>query len=229
MTVKVTWLGHAALALNIDGTKVLVDPFLTGNPLAAADAATIEADFILLTHGHNDHVGDSVSIAKRTGAKVIANNEVSIWMANQGVADTQGMNPGGGLDFDFGIVALTPAVHSSSMPDGSYGGEPNGILITTRGGQRLYLAGDTALFSDMKLIGDKGIDLAVLPIGGCYTMGPDEAVQAVEFIRPRAVLPIHYNTFPVIQVDVADWAQRVHNQTDTKVVVIDPGGSYELP
>ncbi len=228
MSVKVTWLGHAALALEIDGTKVLVDPFLTGNPLAAADPDTIEADVILLTHGHGDHVGDTVAIARRTGAKVIANNEVSIWIANQGVKDTHGMNPDGAYDFGFARIALTIAFHSSSMPDGSYGGEPNGILITTKEGKKLYLAGDTSLFSDMRLIGEKRIDLAVLPIGGNYTMGPDEALQAVKFIHPNAVLPIHYNTFPVIQADVVDWARRVHNETPSKVIVVDPGGSFEV-
>lgn len=226
MSVKITWLGHAALALEIDGTHVLVDPFLTGNPLASTTPDEVNADFILLTHGHGDHVGDTVAIAKRTGAKVIANHEVSNWIAAQGVEDVHGMNPDGAFDFGFARIGLTIAFHSSSMPDGSYGGEPNGILLTAPGGQRLYMAGDTGLFSDMKLIGERGIDLAVLPIGGNYTMGPDEALRALKFISPKAVLPIHYNTFPVIQVDVADWAQRVHNETTTKVVIVDPGGSY---
>lgn len=226
MSVKITWLGHAALALEIDGTHVLVDPFLTGNPLASVAAGDVPADYILLTHGHGDHVGDTVPIAQRTGAKVIANNEVANWIAAQGVSDVHGMNPDGAFDFGFASIGLTIAFHSSSMPDGSYGGEPNGILLTTPGGSRLYLAGDTGLFSDMKLIGERGIDLAVLPIGGNYTMGPDEALRAVKFIGPKAVLPIHYNTFPVIQVDAAGWAQRVHNETASKVIVVDPGGSY---
>lgn len=228
MSVNITWLGHGGLALNIDGAKVLVDPFLSGNPLAAANPNTVEADCILLTHGHGDHVGDTVAIAQRTGAKVIANNEVAKWIAAQGVEDTHGMNPDGAVDFGFAKVALTIAFHSSSMPDGSYGGQPNGLLITTPGGKRLYLAGDTALFSDMHLIGEKGLDFAALPIGGNYTMGPDEALRAVQFLNPKVVLPIHYNTFEVIQADAAAWAQRVHNETDTKVVVLDPGGSYEL-
>ncbi len=228
MPVKITWLGHGSLALEIDGTHVLVDPFLTGNPLATADPAELPADFILLTHGHGDHVGDTVAIAKRTGAKVIANNEVAGWIARQGVSDTHGMNPDGAVDFGFAQVGLTIAFHSSSLPDGSYGGQPNGLLITTNGGQKLYVAGDTGLFSDMQLIGEKGLDLAVLPIGGNYTMGPDEALRAVRFLQPESVLPVHYNTFPVIQVDVTAWAQRVHNETDSKVVVLDPGGSFDL-
>lgn len=228
MAIKITWLGHAALALDINGTPVLVDPFLSGNPLGAADPADVAAKFILLTHGHGDHVGDTVAIAKRTGAKVIANNEVAKWIAAKGVANTHGMNPDGAIDFGFARVGLTIAFHSSSMPDGSYGGMPNGIVVTASSGEKLYLAGDTGLFSDMKLIGEKGIDLAVLPIGGNFTMGPEEALRAVQFIQPRAVLPIHYNTWPVIQVDVAGWAQRVHNETQSKVIILDPGGSYSL-
>ncbi len=228
MPVKVTWLGHGALAMDIDGTKVLVDPFLTGNPLAAADPAAVEADYILVTHGHGDHVGDTVAIAKRTGAMVIANNEIAIWLAGQGVEKTHGMNHGGAYDFGFAKIALTIAFHSSSLPDGSYGGEPNGILITTKEGKRLYLAGDTGLFGDMALIGEGGIDLAVLPIGGNYTMGPEEALRAVQFIKPRIVLPVHYNTFPVILADPSSWAQRVHNETSAKAFVVDPGGSFEI-
>ncbi len=225
MAVKITWFGHASLALDIDGTRVLVDPFLSGNPLNTADPATLEADYILLTHGHADHVGDTVAIAKRTGATVIGNFEVANWIAGQGVQNTQGMNPDGMYDFGFARIGLTIAFHSSSMPDGSYGGQPNGIVITTPNDKTIYLAGDTALFSDMQLIGERGIDLAVLPIGGYYTMGPAESLLAVKFIRPRMVLPVHYNTFPVIQVDVTQWAQQVHNETSAEVVVIDPGGS----
>ncbi|MBN2470252.1 MAG: metal-dependent hydrolase [Anaerolineae bacterium] len=228
MSVKITWLGHAALALDINGTHVLVDPFLSGNPLAAADPESLPADYILLTHGHGDHVGDAVAIAKRTGAMVIANNEVAGWIHGQGVRQTHGMNPDGAYDFGFARVALTIAFHSSSLPDGSYGGQPNGILITTPQNQRIYLAGDTGLFSDMKLIGDKGLDFAVLPIGGNYTMGTEEALQAVKLLNPKAVLPVHYNTFPVIPANPAEWAQQVHNQTDCKAIVLDPGGSYTL-
>jgi L-ascorbate metabolism protein UlaG (beta-lactamase superfamily) len=125
-------------------------------------------------------------------------------------------------------VALTIAFHSSSLPDGSYGGQPNGILLHAPSGEKIYIAGDTGLFSDMKLIGEQGIDLAVLPIGGNYTMGPDEALRAVQFIQPAAVLPVHYNTFPVIQVDVAGWARRVHTETTSKVIILDPGGSHTL-
>lgn len=228
MPVEITWLGHAALALNIDGARVLVDPFLSGNPLAAADPNTIEADYIIVTHGHGDHVGDTVAIAKRTGATVISNAEISSWLRRQGVARTHGQNPDGAFDHGFAKVALTPALHSSGLPDGSYGGDANGVLITTREGHKLYLAGDTGLFPGMSLIGDLGLSFAALPIGGNYTMGPDEALRAVEMLRPTVVLPIHYNTFEVIQCDVVAWAERVHTQTASKVIVLDPGGVYTL-
>ncbi len=228
MAVKVTWLGHAALALDVNGTPVLVDPFLSNNPLAAARPSDVQARTILVTHGHGDHVGDTIEIAKRTGALVVANYEIANWFARQGVQATHGMNPDGPYDLGFARMSLTIAFHSSCLPDGSYGGQPNGILLTAPGGEKIYIAGDTALFSDMKLIGEKGIDLAVLPIGGNYTMGPDEALRAVQFIQPTAVLPVHYNTFPVIQVDVAGWARRVHNETTSKVIILDPGGSYTL-
>lgn len=228
MSIKITWLGHAGLALEIDGTHVLVDPFLTGNPLGVGDPATIPADYILLTHGHGDHVGDTVDIAKRTGATVVSNFEIANWLTAQGVENAQGMNPDGAHDFGFAKIGFTIAFHSSSLPDGSYGGQPNGIVLTSKDGQNLYLAGDTALFSDMQLIGAKGLALAVLPIGGYFTMGPAEALQALKFLKPDAVLPVHYNTFPPIQVDVAGWAQQVHNETDTKVIIVDPGGSFEL-
>lgn len=228
MSITVTWLGHSALALDINGTQVLVDPFLTGNTLAAADPNDLEADVILLTHGHGDHVGDTIAIAKRTNALVIANWEIASWCAEQGVERTHGMNPDGAYDFGFAKIGLTMAFHSSRLPDGSNGGNPIGFLIYTPGGKTVYITGDTSLFSDMKLYGAKGIDFCVMPIGGNYTMGPDEALEAVKFIEPAAVLPVHYNTFPEIQADVADWAQRVHNETSSKVIVVDPGGSHQV-
>lgn len=139
---------------------------------------------------------------------------------------THGQNTGGGFDHGFVHAKQTIAFHSSSFPDGSYGGSPNGFIFTTKSGQRIYFAGDTALFSDMQLIGDANIDIAFLPIGDNYTMGPDDAIQATKYIHPKLVVPMHYNTFPLIAVDVAGWAQRVNNETGAQPVVLDPGGSF---
>jgi L-ascorbate metabolism protein UlaG (beta-lactamase superfamily) len=227
-TFTVTWLGHAAFSLDMDGVKVLIDPFLFGNPLSPISADEVEADYIVITHGHGDHVGDSVAISKRTGAPTISNVEVSKWLSGQGVQDAKGMNTGGGGEFEFGRLELTIAFHSSSLPDGSYGGMPNGVILTSKDGKRFYHPGDTALFGDMRLIGDKGIDFTALPIGGWYTMGPQDALRAVELIRPKAVMPMHYSTFPAIQVDAAAWAEEVRQKTSVQVVVLKPGEAYAL-
>lgn len=227
MSISFRWLGHSAFSMNIDDHQVLFDPFLTGNPLAAATAEEVEAEVIFLTHAHGDHLGDTVAIAKRTGALVVSNAEIAGWMQRQGVK-AHGQNTGGSYDHGFVTAKQTIAFHSSSFPDGTYGGNPNGFVITTRSRQRLYFAGDTALFSDMQLIGEAGIDVAFLPIGDNYTMGPEDALQAVKFIRPRFVVPMHYNTFSVIAVDVAGWANRVNNETGATPIILDPGGTYHL-
>ena len=223
MATRLRWLGHAALHLETDGVNVLIDPFLSGNPKAAAKAEQLSADFILVSHGHADHLGDTIPIANRTGATVICNYEMSEWLHKQGVAKAHGMQHGGGHDFAFGRCKLTLAFHGSALPDGSYGGNPCGFLLTLKGGAKLYDAADTGLFGDMKLIGEEGIDLAVLPIGDNYTMGPDDAVRAVKLLAPRRVLPIHYNTFPLIEQDAQAWARRVRKETAAEPVVIQPG------
>lgn len=227
MSISFTWLGHSAFAFEFDGHSALIDPFLTGNPLAAARAEDVEAEIIFLTHAHGDHVGDTVAIAKRTGATVVANAEIAGWAGKQGLT-AHGMNTGGGFDFDFVHARQTIAFHSSSFPDGSYGGDPNGFIFTTPGNERVYFAGDTALFSDMKLIGEDGVDIAFLPIGDNFTMGPADALKAINLIKPQVVVPMHYNTFDVISVDVAGWANRVSSETDAQPIVLDPGGSYTL-
>lgn len=226
MGLKVTWLAHSGFVLELNNLVILIDPFLTGNPLAPYQATDFErVDFIFLSHGHGDHVGDTVEIAKRTGATVVGNFEVANWMAAKGVKNTSGHNTGGGRDYGFGRVEYTIAFHSSSMPDGSYGGSPCGILMFMPE-LTVYHAGDTALFSDMQLIGQKGVDVAMLPVGDYFTMGIDDSLRAIDLIRPTSVLPIHYNTFPPIQQDIAGWAQRVHTETSAKAIVLDPGGSY---
>lgn len=230
MSIKVTWLGHSAFAVNIDGHPTLFDPFLTGNPLAAATPDEVEAEYILLSHGHGDHVGDTVGIAQRTGAGVISNVEICGWLGKKGVQTTHGQNSGGTGDYGFMTVKFTIAFHSSSMPDGTYGGSPNGFVVTSKqSGLRLYFAGDTALFSDMGLIGQAGIDLAFLPIGDHFTMGVEDSVRAVNLIQPRYVIPMHHSTFDIIAVDVSAWGNRISSETNAQPIVLDPGGSFTLP
>lgn len=205
MTISVTNLGHAAFQVSVGGKSILVDPFLDGNPSAKVSASSIAADAILITHGHEDHVGDTVSIAKRTGALVIANFEIIAWLQGQGLTNVH-------------------AQHGSALPDGSYGGVACGIVLKTDEGT-IYFSGDTGLFSDMQLIGDESIDLAVLPIGDNFTMGPDDALRAVQFIRPKRVVPSHYDTWPVIAQDANAWSDRVHAETDAKCTVLKVGES----
>jgi L-ascorbate metabolism protein UlaG (beta-lactamase superfamily) len=227
MGVKVTWYSHACLAIEVDGTNLLVDPFLTGNPLAPLSADEVAADFIFVSHGHGDHVGDTVAIAKRTGATVVSNFEIVNWLAAQGVDDTHPQHIGGGFDYPWGRVKLTIAHHGSALPDGSYGGNPCGFLFTIQG-CNIYHACDTGLFYDMKLIGEAGIDLAVLPIGDNFTMGPDDGLRAVKLIEPKRVLPIHYDTFDVIKQDPAAWKARVESETGSEVILLKPGESIDL-
>ncbi len=223
MATRIRWLGHAALLVETDGLNLLIDPFLTGNPAAAINPGDVPADFILVSHGHGDHVGDTIAIAQRTGATVICNYEISEWLHKQGVAKAHGMQHGGGHSFPFGRCKLTLAFHGSALPDGANGGNPAGFYLTLKDGTRLYDAADTGLFGDMRLIGEEGIDVALLPIGDNYTMGPDDALRAVKLLQPRKVVPIHYNTFPLIQQDAAAWAARVRKETSAEPVVVKPG------
>jgi L-ascorbate metabolism protein UlaG (beta-lactamase superfamily) len=228
MTVKLTWLGHSAFSMDIDGHSVLLDPFLTGNPLAAASPEDLNPEIIFLSHAHGDHLGDTVAIAQRTGARVVTNFEIAVWMERNGVENAHGQNPGGGYDHGIVHCKFTVAHHSSSFPDGSYGGNPVGFVFTTPSGLRLYYAGDTDLFSDMSLIGDLGIDVAFLPIGDNFTMGPADSLKAIQYIRPRFVVPMHYKTFDVIDQDAAEWANQVSSQTNATPIVLDPGQSYTV-
>jgi L-ascorbate metabolism protein UlaG (beta-lactamase superfamily) len=223
MATRVRWLGHACLLIESDGQQLLIDPFLTGNPAAACKAEELSPQFILISHGHGDHVGDAVAIAKRSGATVIANYEISQWLQKQGIAKAHGQQHGGGHQFPFGRVKLTLAFHGSALPDGSNGGNPCGFLFSFQDGTKVYDAADTGLFGDMRLIGEEGIDLAILPIGDNFTMGPDDALRAVKLIGARKVLPIHYNTWDLIAQDGPAWAERVRRETKTEPVILKPG------
>lgn len=234
MSTRVQWLGHSALLIEGDGKKVLIDPFLTGNPAAAAKAEEVSADLVLISHGHGDHVGDSVAIARRTGATVATNYEIAQWLQQplRGLPEPKvhGLQHGGSFLFDGTVrVKLTLAFHGSALPDGSNGGNPCGFLLTFPDGIRIYDAADTGLFGDMALIGEEGIDLAILPIGDYYTMGPDDSIRAIKLIKPRYVLPIHYNTFPTIAQDAEAWATRVRSETSVEPIVLKPGESFEIP
>ena len=229
MSTKITWYGHATIGVETsDGYKILIDPFFSGNPAASTTADKVDADFIVVSHGHGDHVGDALEIAKRTGALIISNYEITNWLTAQGAEKVHPQHLGGGFKHPFGYLKLTLALHGSALPDGSYGGNPAGILLTTNDGLKLYFAQDTGLFGDMALIGDEGIDLAMLPIGDNFTMGPDDALRAVKFVRPRHVIPIHYNTWPLIAQDPHAWAKRVESETNAKAHVLEPGGVFEL-
>jgi L-ascorbate metabolism protein UlaG (beta-lactamase superfamily) len=227
MTVKLTWLGHGTFFIDTGEHKLLVDPFLTDNPAASTTVDAIEADFILVSHGHGDHVGDLSAAAEKTGATVIANFEIANWAGAQGMT-VHPQHIGGGYNHPFGYLKFTQAHHGSGLPDGSYGGNPAGFLITFNNGKKLYLACDTGLFGDMALIGEEGVDVAVLPIGDNFTMGPDDAVRAVKLIKPGHALPAHYNTWGLIAQDADAWAKRVETETEAKATAWKPGDTIDL-
>jgi L-ascorbate metabolism protein UlaG (beta-lactamase superfamily) len=203
--MKITYLSHSCFLVETAEARIVIDPFLTGNPMARVGAGEIACDYIIVTHGHEDHFGDAVAIARRTGATVIGNFEVAMTCANQG-AKAHPMNVGGAYRFPFGRVKLTLAHHSSGQASGqgfSYLGNPCGVVLTA-GGKTLYHAGDTALFLDMQLIGELDrIDVALLPIGDNFTMGPEDAARAAEFLKAGLSVPMHFNTFDLIRVDPA--------------------------
>jgi L-ascorbate metabolism protein UlaG (beta-lactamase superfamily) len=224
---ELTWLGHATWLVRTGHHTILIDPFLDGSPTAPVKPDDVSPDFILVSHGHADHVADCVRIARRTGATVISNFEICEWLAKQGVEKTVAHNIGGGSNQPFGHVKLTIAHHSSSLPDGANGGNPAGFLLSLADGN-LYFACDTGLFYDMKLIGSTGIDLAVLPIGDLFTMGLDDSIEAIKLIAPKRVAPSHYNTWPPITQHAERWADRVRRETKAKPCVVQPGGTISL-
>lgn len=225
--MKITWYGHSCVLIEAGRAALLIDPFLTGNATAPVGPGDVNPDYILLTHGHGDHVGDTIPIAQRCGATVVANYEICNWLIKQGLDKTHAQHIGGGFDYPWGRLQLTMALHGSAMPDGSYGGNPCGLLLTIEG-RTIYHAGDTGLFSDMKLIGEAGVDLAILPIGDNFTMGPADALRAVQFIQPQRVMPIHFSTFPLIAQDPKAWAAKVEAVTASRVLIMTPGTPFVL-
>lgn len=206
--IKLTYLAHSAFSVEFEKFKILIDPFITGNPLAPVEAKNLNTDYIVLSHGHGDHLGDTIDIAKRCKSTVIAVNELANYINSKGV-NAHNMHIGGIYSFPFGRVKFTIAHHGSSSPEGDYMGEPAGILLMING-KTLYHAGDTGLFMDMKLIGETNkIDVAMLPIGGNFTMDVDDAVMASEFLNAKLVIPMHFNTFPVIQADPDLFIEKV--------------------
>lgn len=226
--MRITYYGHSCFLVETAKARLLLDPFLNDNPSAKIRAADVACDYILVSHGHDDHSGDALSIAQRTGATIIANFEIAEYFAAKG-AKTHGMNPGGGFNFPFGRVKLTLAHHTSSMEAGLkpiYMGVPCGMVISADG-KNLYHAGDTALFLDMQLIGRGGLDLALLPIGDNFTMGPDDALEALSLLKPKLAVPMHYNTWPIIAQDAREFARRADLKGHA-VRVLAAGETLEL-
>ncbi|MCK5077487.1 MAG: metal-dependent hydrolase [Calditrichia bacterium] len=224
--VKVTFLSHSAFLIENEEYKIIIDPFLSDNPRATVAPESLSINYILLTHGHGDHIGDALKIAKANNATIIAPFELATYCQEQG-AQVHPMHIGGGFNFPFGRIKLTIAHHGSMTPDGKYVGNPCGFLITTEG-KTIYHAGDTGLFYDMKLIGEmNNIDLALLPIGDNFTMGIDDAVKAVELLQCQKTIPMHYNTFDVINADPQEFADKA-KKTGTEVIILPIGKTFEF-
>ena len=227
--VKITWLGHSAFLLKAE-KKVLIDPFISGNPTAPCSPEELDPDIIAVTHGHRDHLGDTIEIGKRTGCRIISIHEVANYIKSKGVF-AEGMNKGGTVHVEGIALTMTEALHSSSIDASGFsfdGGCPAGFVIGI-GGRSIYHAGDTGVFGDMRLIGELyEPELALLPIGDRFTMGIKEAVKAVELIRPEIVVPMHYSTFDVIKQDPEEFKRAVEAKVDTKVIIMRPGESIEL-
>lgn len=221
----VTFLGHSCVLVETGGKRVVFDPFVEGNPLCPVRIDDLSADVVVLTHAHGDHSANALDLARK-GATVVATVEIAQYLSARGAGSVHAMNLGGRADLGFASVRLTPAWHSSSFPDGTYGGMPAGAVLEAEG-KRVYHAGDTALFGDMRLIGERGLDLALVPIGDNFTMGPDDALAALELLRPTKVVPIHYDTFPPIRQDALGFAARAQS-LGVEGLALRPGATLEL-
>lgn len=227
--VKITWLGHSAFLFGAE-KKLLIDPFISGNPLAPCSPEELNPDIIAVTHGHRDHLGDTIEIGKRTGCRIISVHEVANYIKSKGVF-AEGMGKGGTVNVEGIKLTMTEALHSSSIDASGFsfdGGSPAGFIIRING-HPIYHAGDTGVFGDMQLIGELyEPELALLPIGDRFTMGIKEAIKAVELIQPKIVIPMHYNTFDVIKQDPEEFKRAVEEKVDTKVIIMRPGESIGL-
>ncbi|HET8686434.1 MAG TPA: metal-dependent hydrolase [Methanosarcina sp.] len=227
--VKITWLGHSAFLFESE-KKLLIDPFISGNPLAPCSPEELNPDIIAVTHGHRDHLGDTIEIGKRTECRIISIHEVANYIKSKGVF-AEGMDKGGTINVEGVTLTMTQALHSSSIDASGFsfdGGCPAGFVIGIDG-YSVYHAGDTGVFGDMQLIGELyEPEVALLPIGGRFTMGIKEAVKAVELIQPRVAVPMHYNTFDVIKQDPEEFKRAVEAKVDTKIVIMKPGESIKL-
>jgi L-ascorbate metabolism protein UlaG (beta-lactamase superfamily) len=230
---ELTWHGHATWSIESSKGKILIDPFLDGNPAAKFKAADMDPTHILISHGHEDHIADAASIARRTGAHLFANFEVAQWLGkHHQIKNAVGMNHGGRCKTEFGHATLVPAIHSSSLPDGSYGGTAGGWLIELdipgSAPYRIYYAGDTSFFGDMKWIARKGVDCFIVPIGDLFTMGPEDSLEAIAIVAPKIVLPTHYNTWPPIHQNAQAWANAVRATTSAEPIVAEVGKSMAI-
>lgn len=226
--VKLTWLSHASWLIESGSQRLLLDPFFTDNPVATVQPDAFEnVTDVLVSHGHFDHVADAAAILKRSGARLISNFEIVQWFAEKHqLTNALAMNLGGAAELAEGEIKMVPALHSSGLPDGSYGGNAAGFVLKLEN-KRIYFACDTACFGDMRFYAG-GVDVAVLPIGDLFTMGPADSVEAIKLIGPKIALPTHYGTWPPIEQDAEAWATMVRGETDTKAIVLEVGGSYSL-
>lgn len=224
--MKIIYHGHSFVQLENNKYSILIDPFVTGNPTSITSADNLKCDYIVLTHGHGDHISDAITIAQKYKATIISSFEVANYAGKHNV-NAHPMGIGGGYNFPFGRIKLTIAHHSSSFPDGTYAGNPTGAIITIEG-KTIYHAGDTGLFYDMKLIGDMHkIDVAFLPIGDNFTMGIDDAVKAAEYINAGITIPMHYSTFDIIKANPEDYKKKVES-IGKKCSIINIGESIEI-
>jgi L-ascorbate metabolism protein UlaG (beta-lactamase superfamily) len=227
--MDIRWIGHATFELSDGQARVLIDPFLApNNPVAPVSADDVDPTHILITHGHSDHVADAHAVAKRTGAHCVAQVELAGWLGEQGIENTSDPNLGGTIEFDWGWVKLVQAFHTGTLPDGTVVGSQAGLVVNI-GGATVYHLGDTALFGDLRLIAERTpVDVALIPIGGHYTMDRHDAAVAAELVGAGTVIPMHYNTFPPIETDAEAFKSDVEARTSSQVVILNPGDTHSM-